>query len=243
MGEKEKILRMLDEGKVSVEEAKDLLNSIDGEDETKEKRRVKSAPRESKLNKLWLFSAILLIGGMIAGVSYNKIVDLDNRVQESKSQIEVALKRRFDLIPNLVNTVKGYAEHEKSTLTEVIKARNEAVNTLKTVTKQESLTKEEVLKLSQANHRLNKSLKSMWVLVERYPDLKAKQNFVILQDQLEGTENRISVARQRYNSIVRKYNSMIDFFPLNIMAVIFNFEKKEYLNFSKKVEKNVEVEF
>ena len=157
--------------------------------------------------------AIVLFWAMAA---YNSLVRRRNRVKESWAQIDVQLKRRYDLIPNLVETVKGYASHEKETLENVIKARNMAVNA-GTVGEQ-----------AQAENMLTGALKSIFALSEAYPDLKANQNFLGLQEELSSTENKIGFARQHYNDEVRGFNTKIQVVPTNIVANMFGFKEAEY---------------
>lgn len=149
-------------------------------------------------------------------VIYNQLVNLRNMVRDQWSQIEVLLKRRADLIPNLVDTVKGYATHEKTTLEEVISARNKAVS---------AKTPHEGM---EANGELTKALGHLFALAEAYPDLKANTNFINLQDNLKDTEDKISYARQFYNDTVLAYQNKLEMFPSNIIASIFNFEPKEF---------------
>ena len=165
---------------------------------------------------------IVGIGG--CGVSsYNNMVKKDEGVQNKWAQVETQYQRRMDLIPNLVNTVKGYAEHESSTLAEVVAARAEAT---KVNIDPQNMTEADFARFQQAQDGLSSALGRLLVTVERYPDLKANQNFIELQAQLEGTENRIAVARRDFNEITRDYNSYIRKFPNNIFAGIFGFDRK-----------------
>ena len=157
---------------------------------------------------------------------YNSLVTLREAVDEKWAQVENVYQRRLDLIPNLVATVKGYAEHEKQTLTDVIEARNKALQTKIDVGALSDEAK--FAAFSKAQGQLSSSLSRLMVVVERYPDLKANQNFLALQSQLEGTENRIAVERKRYNETVRGYNTTIKRFPGNIMASMFGFKKVAY---------------
>lgn len=150
-------------------------------------------------------------------VSYNKLVKLRNWVRESWSQIDVQLKRRHDLIPNLVETVKGYAEHERETLDEVVQARSQLVNG----TPQERI---------DADNQIEGALKSIFALSESYPDLKANENFLNLQEELTTTENKVAYSRQLYNKTVADYNIKRESFPTNMIAGMFNFEKEELLS-------------
>lgn len=158
---------------------------------------------------------VLLIGAYVVS-QYNGLVKFRNWVKESWSQIDVQLKRRHDLIPNLVNTVKGYAEHEKDTLEKVIQARNQLVSG----TPQERI---------EADNQIQTALKSIFALSESYPDLKANQNFLNLQNELTETENKVSYSRQLYNKTVAEYNIKRESFPTNIIAGMFNFQKEEQL--------------
>lgn len=168
---------------------------------------------------LGLLAAFLILGislfAYIKGV-YNNFVSLDEAVKGSWAQVENQLQRRYDLIPNLVETVKGYARHEREVLIEVTNARAR-VGSARTV--------EEKI---QANNELSTALSRLLVVVERYPDLKANTNFIRLQDELAGTENRIAVERRRYNEAVRNYNVTIRSFPANLLASIFGFEKAAF---------------
>jgi LemA protein len=157
--------------------------------------------------------------------SYNKMVEMDENVKEKWAQVENAYQRRNDLIPNLVNTVKGYADFEKSTLTDVVKARASATSVK---IEANDLSPENIAKFQQAQDGLSTALSRLLVSVERYPDLKANENFFDLQKQLEGTENRIGVKRQKYNEAVKEYNLMVRTFPNNLFAGLFGFSQKGY---------------
>lgn len=158
-----------------------------------------------------IIAGIILAGGIAV---YNNLVKLDESVNTSWAQVETVLQRRYDLIPNLVNTVKGYAKHERGLLEEVTKLRS-----------QWSLAKGSDAK-AQASVELEGALSRLMVVVERYPDLKANQNFLALQDELAGTENRIAVERRRYNDAVREYNIAIRSFPVNLAANMMGFTKR-----------------
>jgi len=168
---------------------------------------------------------ILLLGFMFTG-RYNSLVTLRESVDEKWAQVENVYQRRLDLIPNLIATVKGYAAHEKQTLTDVIEARNKALQTKIDVGSLNDEAKFEAF--AKAQDKLSSVLSRLMVVVERYPDLKASQNFLALQSQLEGTENRIAVERKRYNETVRGYNTTIKKFPTNMMASAFGFSKVTY---------------
>ena len=156
------------------------------------------------------------------------------------AQVENVYQRRADLIPNLVNTVKGYANFEKDVLTAVTEARAKATSVNVDASK---LSPESIQQFQQAQGQLSSSLSKLLVVVEKYPDLKANQNFLELQAQLEGTENRITVERGRFNEVTQEYNSTIRSFPNNIMAGMFGFSKKGYFEAEKGAEKVPEVKF
>lgn len=165
---------------------------------------------------------------------------MEEGVTSQWAQVENVYQRRADLIPNLVNTVKGYAAHEKETLTQVIEARSRATQV---TINPEKLTPEALQQFQEAQGGLSSALSRLMVVVERYPDLKANQNFLELQAQLEGSENRIAVERNKFNETVQRYNAYIRSFPNNIVASIFNFEKKPYFEADKGAEKAPEVKF
>lgn len=173
---------------------------------------------------------IFILFSSIKGI-YNSFVTLDEGVNNSWAQVETVLQRRFDLIPNLVSTVKGYASHEKEVLTEVTKARA-SVGGATTINDK-----------IQANNQLTSALSRLLVVVEKYPDLKANQNFIRLQDELAGTENRIAVERRRYNDTVKTYNQKIRIFPNNMFAGMFGFEKRAYFEAPKEAQGAPKVEF
>ena len=157
-----------------------------------------------------LFGLLLLVAVIVIFL-YNRLIVLRNRVDNAWAQIDVQLKRRYDLIPNLIETVKGYAAHEKSTLEEVVQARQAALGA--------STVKDH----GQAENMLTSTLKSLFAIAEAYPDLKANQNFMMLQEELSGTESKIAYARQFYNDSVMNYNTGIQTFPANLIAGMFNF--------------------
>ena len=148
--------------------------------------------------------------------TYNELVTMEEQVNAAWAQVENQLQRRYDLIPNYVETVKGYAAHEREVFVEVTEARSKVAG---------ATGKEEQI---QANNQLTSALSRLMVVVERYPDLKANQNFIRLQDELAGTENRIAVERRRYNEAVRAFNTRIRQFPTNMVAGLFGFEKAEF---------------
>ncbi|MDR0970949.1 MAG: LemA family protein [Bacteroidales bacterium] len=182
---------------------------------------------------------ILLLVIMVVS-SYNGLVKNDEACYEQFSKLESQYQRRMDLIPNLVNTVKGYSLHEKTTLEEVVAARNQANNTK---IDGNNLTQENINRLQESQANLKSSLDRLMVVVERYPDLKANQNFLELQSQLEGTENRIAVERQKFAEVVKKFNAQIRRFPTNIIASMFSFERKAYFEADKGAENAPKVEF
>lgn len=177
-----------------------------------------------------LIIAIVFIVGTIIHM-YNRLVSLKNRVKNSFAQIDVQLKRRNDLIPNLVETVKGYASHEKGVLEEVTKARTNVMNA--------STVKE----TSEADNQLTGALKTLFAVAENYPDLKANSNFQQLQDQLSDTEDKISYARQFYNDTVLMYNNACQQFPSNMLAKLFGFKEEEFFEADVESREVPKVEF
>ena len=183
---------------------------------------------------MWIAIIIIVIVVLIllwAVATYNSLVDFRNRVKDAWSQIDVQLKRRFDLIPNLVSTVKGYAKHESETLEGVIAARNSYTTAATPHDKME------------ANNMLTDTLNKLFALAENYPDLKANTNFLELQQELQDTENKIATARQFYNDTVLTYNNKIEMFPSNIIASIFKFKTEEFFKAEEEARQNVKVEF
>ncbi|MEI6275895.1 MAG: LemA family protein [Prolixibacteraceae bacterium] len=184
---------------------------------------------------------LFLFLGINWGISTgNKMVAMDEEVQSSWSQVENVYQRRADLIPNLVNTVKGYAAHESETLTAVVEARAKATSVNIDPTK---LNAESIQQFQQAQSGLSSALGRLMVVVEKYPDLKANENFLALQTQLEGTENRITVERQKFNQSAQAFNTYIRLFPQTIIASMRNFEKKAYFEAEKGAEKAPKVDF
>ena len=180
----------------------------------------------------WIILIIIVVLILIyLGLTYNSFVVLRNRVKDQWAQIDVQLKRRFDLIPNLVETVKGYAYHEKDTLEAVVKARNEYLS---------SDTPEGKI---AANNDLNKVVTKLFALAESYPELKADTSFRELQTTLTETEDKISYARQFYNDVVMKYNNKVEVFPSNIVAGLFGFKTSAYFNATEEERENVKVKF
>ena len=182
---------------------------------------------------IWLIVVIVIIVLLIlyVAMTYNKLVDLRNRVRDQWSQIDVQLQRRFDLIPNLVSTVKGYAKHESETLEKVIEARNSYTTATSPHEKME------------ANNMLTDTLTKLFAVAESYPDLKANTNFLDLQQELQDTENKIAMARQFYNDTVLTYNNKIEMFPSNLIASMFKFKMEEFFKAEEAAKENVKVEF
>lgn len=172
--------------------------------------------------------------------AYNGMVKGDEGMQAAWSQVENVYQRRADLIPNLVATVKGYAEHESETLESVVAARSKATQMTLDA---ENLTPEALEKYQKAQGELSNALGRLLMIQENYPDLKANQNFLDLQSQLEGTENRIAVERQKFNEAARAYNTLIRQFPKNIIAGMFGFEKKPYFEADETAKTAPKVEF
>lgn len=172
--------------------------------------------------------------------AYNNMVDREVMVENSWSQVENVYQRRLDLIPNLVSTVKGAADFEKSTLTAVIEAR---ANATQVKIDPQNLSASEIARFQQAQGELSSALGRLMVVVERYPELKANQNFMALQTQLEGTENRITVERQKFNNAVMDYNSYIRKFPQVLLAGIYGFHPKAFFEADKAASKAPAVEF
>jgi LemA protein len=174
---------------------------------------------------------IVVVVALAAVALYNRLVRLRNRVDNAWAQIDVQLKRRYDLIPNLVETVKGYASHEKETFERVIQARNVA------------MAATGVQQQGEAENMLTGALKSLFALAEAYPDLKANQNFLQLQDELTSTEGKIAYARQFYNDTVMSFNTAIQSFPANVFAGMFGFAQREYFEIEPAAAEAPKVEF
>ncbi len=196
------------------------------------------------MKKSWIIIGVIIIAVIILFrlfVSpYNNMVRMEEGVTSQWAQVENVYQRRADLIPNLVKTVKGYATHEKETLTQVIEARSRATQV---TINPEKLTPQALQQFQEAQGGISSALSRLMVVVERYPDLKANQNFLELQAQLEGSENRIAVERNKFNEAAQRYNAYIRSFPNNIVASLFNFEKKPYFEADKGAEKAPEVKF
>lgn len=189
--------------------------------------------------------AVILVIGLLTVTSiigkYNSLVTLRENVDEKWAQVENVYQRRLDLIPNLVSTVKGYAAHEKETLQAVIEARSKATQT--TINPSSLTNQAQLDAFTNAQGGLSSALSRLMVVVERYPELKANQNFLALQSQLEGTENRITVERKRFNEAARSYNTKIKVFPTNMIAGMFNFDKVAYFQSTSGAEVAPKVEF
>ncbi|NLP58532.1 LemA family protein [Lutibacter sp. B1] len=195
--------------------------------------------------KKWLIPIIILAVIAIAGYNWavnfnNTAVKLNENVSESWGNVQTAYQRRNDLIGNLVKTVQGAADFEKETLTSVIEARAKATSMNIDPT---NITPEQLAQFNQVQGGLSGALKSLLVTVERYPDLKANQNFLKLQDELASTENQILTARTRFNEAIKPYNNHIKIFPNSILAGIFNFDDKPYFDAEAGAEKAPDVEF
>jgi len=196
------------------------------------------------MKKSWIILAIVAVLIILLYVSvkntYNRMVQKGEFVTEQWSNVENVYQRRSDLIPNLVNTVKGYADFEQETLTQVIEARSRATSV---TVDANNLNPAMINQFQEAQAGLSSALSRLLVVIERYPDLKANQNFLELQAQLEGTENRIAVERRKFNEVARDYNTFIKQFPRNIYASIFNFESKAYFEAEEGASEAPEVQF
>ena len=186
-----------------------------------------------------IVALIILIGGWLMS-GYNDMVELDENVNREWSQVENLYQRRLDLIPNLVNVVKGYASHEKETLEGVIEARAKATQT---TIDPSNMTEEQLANFQKSQDGLSGALNRLMVVVEKYPDLKATENFKQLQKQLEGTENRITVARKDYNKAVTIYNKKVRSFPNNMLAGIFGFSVRPQFKAQEGAESAPTVQF
>jgi LemA protein len=192
-----------------------------------------------------VFSGLLLLIILVGLLNYNSIVRSQEYIKEAKAEVGNTCQRRLDLIPNLVKVVAAYAKYEKETLVAVTEARSKAVQVLGELAKSRSafIDKEQLIKLSDVQLQLNGSLNSLMAVVEKYPNLKADQYFTMLQEQLEGTENRITIARQRYNEAVRRYNVRTITFPGNIIASVFGFQKNDaYFEASEKAKESLQIQ-
>ena len=179
----------------------------------------------------WIVGGVIVIGGLWFVISYNGLVTLRNRIENAWSQIDVQLKRRFDLVPNLMETVKGYAKHEKETFKMVTEARA-------AITKAQGFQK-----TAEAENMLTGALKSLFAVSEAYPELKANQNFLMLQEELSGIESKIAFTRQFYNDSVLQLNTRIQTLPDSIIAGMCGFVKKDYFGVQESERQNVKVQF
>ena len=179
----------------------------------------------------WVLIGVAVLIVLFLVVGYNRLVRLRNQVEAAWSQIDVQLRRRYDLIPNLVETVKGYAAHERETLEAVTQARQQAMGAEGTENQ------------AQAENMLTQTLRSLFAVAEAYPDLKANQNFLALQEELTGTEGRIAFSRQFYNERVNVYDNALEQFPSNLIAGMFNFEEEAYFETEEASRAPVRVDF
>jgi LemA protein len=183
---------------------------------------------------------IAVAGMFLSGCGYNRMVELEEQVTSQWSQVENVYQRRADLIPNLVNTVRGYANHEQETFVEVVEARAKATSVNVNA---DNLSPQAIEQFNQAQAGLTSALSRLMVVVEQYPDLKANQNFRDLQAQLEGNENRISVERRKFNEVSQNYNAYIRKFPQTIYAGWFGFTAKNYFEAQPGADRAPEVQF
>ena len=180
---------------------------------------------------LWILIIIIVITILWFVLAYNSFIRLRNRIDNAWSQIDIQLKRRFDLIPNLMESVKGYMKHEKGVLKEVTAARTEF------------LKAKGPKEMAQAEGHLAGALKSIFAVAESYPNLRASENFMQLQEELSGTESKIAYARQHYNDSVLDYNNKVQTFPSKVIAGMFSFKQREFFDVPEAERKNVKVEF
>jgi LemA protein len=195
---------------------------------------------KKKFIPIIIVAAIVVILVAWAVGAYNGLVIKDENCSKQWSKVESQYQRRMDLIPNLVNTVKGYASHEEATLLKVIEARNQASQVKVDA---ENMTQEQLNEFQKSQENLSSAIRGLNIVVEQYPDLKANQNFLELQSQLEGTENRIAVERQRYSDVVNEYNTSVRRFPNSVFASMFGFDKKPYFESQTGAENAPKVEF
>ena len=187
--------------------------------------------QKTLLTIIGLLVVLVLIPFLYVKSTYNTLVRMDEQVKAAWAQVENQLQRRYDLIPNYVETVKGYAKHEKEVFIKVTEARSKVAGATSIPDK------------IRANNELSAALSRLLVVVERYPDLKANQNFIRLQDELAGTENRIAVERRRFNEAVRAYNTKIRSFPTNIIASMFGFKAATFFQVPKEKQEAPKVKF
>lgn len=190
--------------------------------------------------KKWIWIGVVAVVAIFFYVTYNGFVNKKEGVNAAWSNVETQYQRRSDLIPNLVNTVKGYAAHESQTLASVTEARAKATSINLSAGE---LTPERLAQFQQAQADVRSALGRLIAVAESYPDLKANQNFIELQSQLEGTENRIAVARKDFNDAARKYNVAVRRFPSNLVAALFGFDQKPYFEAAEGTETAPQVEF
>ncbi len=193
---------------------------------------------------LGVIGFLLVIGLIIFGwvtSTYNQIVSLDEAINQAWSQVENQYQRRYDLIPNLVETVKGYAKHEREVFTQVTEARAKVGQI--TITPEVLKDPQAFARFQQAQDALSSALSRLLAVAENYPQLKANENFLQLQAQLEGTENRIAVERRRYNEVVQRYNTYIRRFPANIIAGMFGFRERPYFKAAEQAQEAPKVQF
>lgn len=177
------------------------------------------------MEAIWIVLAVVVVAAVFAAGLYNSLVGLRNQVKNAWSQIDVQLKRRHDLIPNLLEAVKGYTKHERETLENITRARSQAMQA------------QSVADKSKAEIALSDAVSKLLLVVENYPDLKANQNFLQLQEELRSTENKIAFARQNYNDQVLFYNNKIEMFPSNLVAGAFQFQKQDFFELEDKAQK------
>lgn len=190
--------------------------------------------------KKWIWIGVVAVVAIFFYATYNGFIGKEEGVNAAWSNVETQYQRRSDLIPNLVNTVKGYAAHESQTLASVTEARARATSINLSAGE---LTPERLAQYQQAQAEVRTALGRLIAVAESYPDLKANQNFIELQSQLEGTENRIAVARKDFNDAARKYNVAVRRFPSNLVAALFGFDQKPYFEASEGTETAPQVEF
>lgn len=194
-----------------------------------------------KKNKGLIITIVVIVLVALWGIlSYNGLVEMDEKVSNQWANVETQYQRRSDLIPNLVNTVKGYAKHESQTLEAVMAARSQATQVK---IDPSNCTPQQLAAYQKAQGDVTTALGKLLAITENYPDLKATDNFKMLQEQLEGTENRINVARKDFNDTAKKYNTSLRRFPRNIIASMFGFEKRNYFEAEAGAEKAPKVEF
>jgi LemA protein len=179
----------------------------------------------------WIILGVVVLILIIIIALYNGLVRLKNQIENAWAQIDVQLKRRNDLIPNLIETVKGYAKHEKTVFEEITKARSAMMSASTPAQK------------AKASNALSDTLKSLFAVAENYPTLKANENFMQLQEELSGTENKIAYSRQHYNDMVMRFNMKLQVFPNNVFASMFSFKRQDMFKATEEEKKNVKVQF